>query len=132
MLSTVARLQGIQLGYKPTHVNHPCTKWVRASQANFEWTVQHGLALCTEYTLRYLRRHAAKDIIESIQACAFLLRFEQQKRTPFAQALPDQYRSSNAVTAYRRFYIGEKRRFAKWSHPSTPPDWWPEKAHGSK
>ena len=48
MLSTVCRLRGIPLGYKPTHIHHPCTKWVGMSKENFLWALNHGLGLCRE------------------------------------------------------------------------------------
>lgn len=42
---------------KPTHVNHPSTKWVRFSGENYKWTIKHGKALCSEYTKRYNKVH---------------------------------------------------------------------------
>ena len=42
------------------------------------------------------------------------------KCTPFAQAMPDQYKDSNAVIAYRKYYINEKKRFAKWKNSAVP------------
>jgi len=42
-------------------------------------------------------------------------------QTPFAQAMPSQYRSECAVTAYRAYYMGEKARFATWK--TQTPDW---------
>ncbi len=46
--------------------------------------------------------------------------------TPFAQAMPDQYRCEDAVVAYRKYYLGEKARFAKWKHTNAP-SWFTEK-----
>lgn len=42
------------------------------------------------------------------------------KLTPFAQAMPDQYKDQNVVVAYRRYYINEKTRFAKWKSGNEP------------
>ena len=42
------------------------------------------------------------------------------KMTPFAQAMPDQYRNENAIVAYRTYYIKEKARFAKWKATQVP------------
>jgi hypothetical protein len=39
--------------YKPTHLNHPCTRWVIKSRGNFDWLVRHGLALGSEYSRRF-------------------------------------------------------------------------------
>ena len=33
--------------------NHPCTRWVGDTRANFEWAAEHAIALCEEYTYRY-------------------------------------------------------------------------------
>jgi hypothetical protein len=48
------------------------------------------------------------------------------KITPFAQAMPEQYKDTNAVVAYRKYYINEKVRFAKWKN-SQAPNWFVEK-----
>ena len=53
--------------YKPTHQNHPCTRWATLSEANFEWLTAHALALCDEYTYRYGRRHKSQDVIEAVK-----------------------------------------------------------------
>ena len=41
--------------------NHPCTVW---SQINFRWLIEHGLALCAEYTHRYGKTHSCQYTIE--------------------------------------------------------------------
>jgi len=38
--------------------------------------------------------------------------------TPFAQAMPDQYRDDDAVVAYRNYYVGEKGEIAQWTRRS--------------
>jgi len=45
---------------------------------------------------------------------------KSRKITPFAQAMPDQYKNENAVIAYRKYYINEKKRFAKWRNGNVP------------
>jgi len=40
--------------------------------------------------------------------------------TKFAQAMPEVYKNTDAVKAYRAYYVGDKRRFAKWSNGKTP------------
>ena len=40
--------------YKSTHINHPCSKWVRDSVNNYDWLVNMTSALNNEYKqLRY-------------------------------------------------------------------------------
>jgi len=34
--------------------------------------------------------------------------------------MPDQYKSQDAVEAYRNYYLGEKAGFAKWTNREIP------------
>ena len=43
--------------------NHPCTIW---AQTNYRWLIEHGLALCAEYTHRYNKTHSCQYTIESV------------------------------------------------------------------
>ena len=52
--------------YKPTHVNHPSTKWIRHSTENFLWALAHGHELCLEYTKRYHKIHKCQPMYESL------------------------------------------------------------------
>jgi hypothetical protein len=44
--------------------------------------------------------------------------------TPFRLAMPDQFRTNDAVHSYRLYYAGAKFRFAKWK--TNEPYWWDE------
>lgn len=136
--------------YKRTHYNHPCTRWVRESPLNYAWLVLHGEWLLDEYVRRFARTHKSEAVIvwcreyatdvfpgAHFEGCTnsvdtFLERHGRfwdgrtwsYFLTPFAQAMPEQYRHSNPVTAYRAYYIGEKARFAKWERGRKPPRWW--------
>lgn len=123
MLSTVVRSCGYDGDvYRASYPKHPCTLWAGRTVKNFSWLVVHGLALCDTYTARYGRRHAAMDIIET---CAKAVPdLPDGDLQPFAQAMPDQYKSDDAVAAYRAYYLGEKRRFATWKAPVQQPAWW--------
>ena len=35
-------------------------------------------------------------------------------------AMPDEYKASNAIQSYRNYYVGDKKRFAKYTHRETP------------
>jgi len=119
--------------YHATMMNHPCTIWARETLGNYLWLVSHGLELCREYTRRYDRRHASESIIEF---CNYswpknIDRDTYHKETPFAQAMPDEYKvEGDAVSAYRKYYIGEKAKFARWKkgvgHPQGHHDHQPE------
>ena len=44
--------------------------------------------------------------------------------TPFAQAMPDECKDTDAVTAYKSFYNKYKREFATWDRGRQQPNWW--------
>jgi hypothetical protein len=122
MLCTVLHSLGCSVPYRPTHGSHPCTKWVASSQEAFNWTVCHGLALCETYTARYGKIHASEKII--IESKKHYLMLPNISIRPFVQCMPEQYQvPTDPVLAYRKFYVGEKASFARWSPPASTPDW---------
>lgn len=56
--------QNIEVPYKLTHKNHPCSLWARQSKGNFDWLIKHGKELCIEYSLRYKRTHKSEEVID--------------------------------------------------------------------
>jgi hypothetical protein len=50
---------GIQRGYKKSHWNHPCAKWLRMSLSSYIWLATLGQELLREYNYRYPGRHHA-------------------------------------------------------------------------
>jgi len=111
------------LVYKQAHLNHPCTIWVRESVDNYAWTYELFRELNNEFVARRGKIHLSwvklSDHLAhtpSLPLCGL---------TPFAQAMPDEYKREDAVEAYRAYYRGDKARFAKWEWPTAQtPDWW--------
>jgi hypothetical protein len=121
LLCTVLNLKGFTTPYRSTHTKHPCMLWAGDSFDNFQWLVRLSEALNKEYRWRYDKEkdHASIKVIRQIEE----FRFPSIGLTPFAQAMPDQYKDpSSPVTAYRRFYCAEKASFAKWTKRPAP-DW---------
>jgi len=110
-------LQGV---YKQTHKNHPATLWTCKSLENFNWLSNMALSLCKEYTYRYGKVHKCEALIKQMINKRHKIPFFENNQTPFAQCMPEQYKNSNPVIAYRNFYRGEKRRFAKWTTRPIP------------
>ena len=120
MMCTVVASYGHDTPYRPTHAKHPCTIWAGQSRTNWNWLMDYGLALCAEYTKRYGKVHKSQSVIHYCRDVDISL--PHIKLTPFAQAMPPQYRNDCAVTAYRAYYHGEKASFATWK--TQTPDWW--------
>jgi hypothetical protein len=104
-------------------VNHPCTRWAMENDKNYLWLQQHAVGLLDEYTIRYGKIHSMDELIRAMLSKAPAKSPAAVATTPFAQAMPDQYRNPDAVTAYRNYYMGEKRRFAAWK-TGHKPYWW--------
>ena len=60
--------------YKPTHQNHPCTRWAGESWWNACWLLAHGHALCDEYERRFGKIHGCAPILNAIDLSTLPLR----------------------------------------------------------
>jgi len=124
--ATEAQLPRTKTGnvHRGGHANHPCTVWAGDSRANYEWLLEYGRALCREYTFRYGKEHACEAQIEVCAGLVSLL--PSGGLTDPAQAMPDEYRSSDPVAAYRDYYWHDKRHNIQcdWSKGRPAPGWW--------
>lgn len=119
LLCTALNKKNFSTPYKSTHINHPCTLWVEESYDNFEWLMQLALALNKEYRYRFDKQHDHKSIAVITEIAQY--KFERCGLTPFAQAMPEEFKvADDPVAAYRNFYIGDKMRFAKWTKREQP------------
>jgi hypothetical protein len=109
--------------YKRTHYNHPCTKWVRESARNYEWLLLHAFALCVEYTHRYDKTHKSEAVIEWCDDNRPDL--PNIKMTSQPTCMPDYCKTESVVGSYRKYYINEKSKFAKWKDGNVP-SWYSE------
>ncbi|OPL18422.1 MAG: hypothetical protein AVO35_05565 [Candidatus Aegiribacteria sp. MLS_C] len=119
MLCTVLHGKGIDAPYRPTHEHHPCTLWTGRSLSNWLWLRDLALALNEEYRYRYdrSRDHASGAVVKQLP----VPRLDDKGLTGFAQAMPEEYRiPGDPVAAYRRYYMSEKSRFAKWTKRDIP------------
>lgn len=110
--------------YRRTHYNHPCSKWVRTSKQNYEWLIIHALSIAEEFLKRYGNGHASCKVL-----CWVMENYESKLNlpniglTPFALAMPFEYQNKeDIVGSYRKYYLEDKVRFAKWKLGE--PDWW--------
>jgi hypothetical protein len=116
--------------YKIAHKNHPVTIWCRTSKANFIWTLDLIDELHKEWKFRY--GHPESKIHKSYIIAMYLRenipsddKFPEERLTPFALAMPDQYKSDDPVLSYRNYYMSEeKQRIASWNKKRGKPEWY--------
>lgn len=116
LLETAPRaLSSGKPGYRPTHKNHPCAVWVRASTANYRWLVALARALAEEYHFRWpaaaeqQRPHACEAHVEWL-ATHEPMGLPIGPLTWPALAMPAEYKISQSPTAcYKAYYLGQKR-----------------------
>jgi hypothetical protein len=119
MLATIIKAHGGTARYKPTHAGHPCTIWAGRTAHNFAWLWHHGMALCQEYTLRYGKTHACEQLLKG-ELRRLPTTVPRAGLQEFVQCMPEQYRTDDPVIAYRRFYLGDKAHFCKWTNRIEP------------
>jgi len=109
--------------YKTAHINHPCSIWARESLQNYTWLYYHFYALCQEYTNRYDRQHLSFTKLNHI-LCEAPINIPDIGLTTMPQAMPDEYKNSDPVKAYRDYLVNEKH-YAQWNKiPDRQPTWW--------
>ena len=108
----------LNIPYKLSHKNHPCSIWVRESLSNYLYLCDLGLELCKEYTYRYEKRHKSQDVIEWCLSNKPLI-YDIGFTTP-PKAMPDEYKVDDVIQSYRNYYVGAKKDFAKWKNRDIP------------
>ena len=106
--------------YKPAFPKHPMTIWVGASGDNFFWTIQLLDQLLYQYTLRYKKVHSTIKISNLFHKTYTLWHDWKTEFTTPPQCMPDEYKHKDYITAYKQYYVGEKKRFAKYTGVDTP------------
>ena len=103
--------------YLPVMPNHPCTIWVRSSMQNYMYLLVLGIALGKEYTYRYGKTHkSVEEVIKKLPN----IDLPDRGLTPFAQAMPDEYKNGDAIQAYRKYYLQDKYNLFAWKNREVP------------
>ena len=120
LLSTAHHeIDGEQVGYKPTHKNHPCAKWVRESNNNYNWLYCLFAALSDEYTHRYGKVHLTwKKLSETLREPPKGIPIGHL--TPLPQCMPEEYHHESTLTAYRTYYKEGKANLLSWTKREVP------------
>ena len=118
ILSTASRLLGLDQGYKLTHKNHPCVKWVLESSENWSWLVSLTYSLHLEWKIRFNHNtdHKSIQVLRKMNPPEY----ENKGLTTFALAMPAHCKTSDPVESYRNYYMQEKRHLANWGNRGVP------------
>lgn len=94
--------------YGCTHEHHPMAKWVRESEANYQWLWNLGMDLLDEYDYRWQRetKHGTFAVMDALGDVPRYLPSDEWTTPP--QCMPDAFKDPDLVTAYRNYYRGAK------------------------
>jgi hypothetical protein len=112
--------------YKTTHINHPCSVWVRESYGNWSYVYQLMLALQKEWRYRYKheKTHKSVELLLDNSIWVRAIHYIGTTTNPFtppALAMPDECKiSSNPAECYREYYRKEKTHLHKWTGRDVP------------
>ena len=111
--------------------NHPCTQWAAHKNSNLAWLIEHGLALCDEYYLRYSKVHGCLFTLEQCKNTFCEITghtpFEMKATDGFVRAMPDEWKKDMSIdtfVAYQRFIkskIWPSHNFLR--KPDRKPEW---------
>lgn len=140
LLNSVVDKEGYPLKvYKETHVNHPCSIWLRKSKSNVVWLVDLLEACCEVYTYRYHKTHKCEVYLHFFKTVLIPYSIQPDLGlTEFAVAItnkelkignnsselarysgceieqvPEEW-EYNTVASYRNYIKQEKAYFAVW------------------
>lgn len=107
---------------KPVKPSHPCSLWAIESHQNYIWLAWYYNELCCEHVRRF-----KKPAKISLRLPSFWFVNNVPKNLPQtdgitfpALAMPQEYRTEDAVESYREYYRSTKVHFARWDYQATP------------
>lgn len=110
--------------YKSTHINHPCSIWVRENYSNWSYVWQLAFHLENEWRFRYNhnKNHRSMDLLsqsDMVNLAWDLL--PKADLTKPALAMPEYCKiSDDPVICYREYYKKEKQDLLVYSNREKP------------
>jgi len=128
MLSAVADRYEHPTIYKVSHKNHPSTLWAGDRRANWQWLIDHALAMEAEKIFRTGKGHKSAEVVRFYRDRDCGPPEDGLPKDLFAMAMPIKYKGKKTVSSYRAYYLGDKQFFKDGRRPRwtkrQPPDWW--------
>lgn len=111
-------LDGVQVGYKPTHQNHPCAVWARESLTNYCWLFKHFEALLNEFTFRTGKVHKSSEQLDALSWQP--KNIEATAQTPFALCMPEEFARLGLFDQAKAYQAYLNIKFAEWRSRDKP------------
>ena len=117
--------------HKGGYSNHPSTVWAGESLDNFNWLLDHAVALADEYTYRFGKEHACERQLYHVDEMKSFI--PKGKLTDIALCVGEKLQNKygfthapidTATEVYIEFYLEDKASFAKWDKGRSAPNWW--------
>ncbi len=121
-------LDGQVTPYRSTHVNHPCSIWVRENFHNWLWLYHLMLELEQEWQYRWehSKRHKSVEAVQSIQVDGYRVEdiayhfLPEGNHTYPPLAMPEHCKLVDVILSYREYYRTEKQDLHKWTKRDQP------------
>lgn len=104
--------------YRSTHVNHPCSVWVRTNEQNYLWLCEHTEELINQYWETRQKDHGCYRVWHRCLGHSGLI--PEGERTPFVECItsyPDMTDHGDIHTNYKHYLV------YKWNTDVRKPTW---------
>jgi hypothetical protein len=120
ILCTVLWANNMLAPYRPTHKNHPSVLWAGRSLSNWQWLKNLATELNKEFQYRFnhTKNHKSYDVILTLTPPPI----PDLGFSDIIQVMPEEFKQTDPVLAYREYFIIRKSHLAKWTKRPTP-DW---------
>ena len=96
-----------------SYIHHPISHYVKATRGNYNWALQHSLALCNEFRYRFNKPHFCEGFIQWA-ANNNPEMVKEGGETEFPQCFkqyPECHVAGNPVAGYKNYYKKAKKSF---------------------
>jgi hypothetical protein len=110
--------------YKPTHLGHPCAKWVMQSKLNYSWLMTYMYSLASQFG-----KHKSFELFNTFEDYYYKGWFPSEAQTPFPNCAANSdlgisFKHIPDVHEAYRLYISERWRrdtiMLTWIHGEEP------------
>lgn len=103
---------------KASHINHPCSKWVREDYAHYQYLYRLFKYLINEYNYRYEKNHKYEMLTSRLSLAPHNI--PENGFNPPPKVVPEDCKCHSTTESYRNYYMKYKRHIAKWKKRSQP------------